>query len=88
MRCMRPHRTWRAVPVWLSRTPSCWPRSWRARGAQSESALAAFTERRFERCQFVVDSSVEIGRRQLELAPAEEIGMRMGKGLAVLAQPI
>ena len=57
-------------------------------GCSIESALAAFTERRFERCQFVVDSSVEIGRRQLELAPAEEIGMRMGKGLAVLAQPI
>jgi 2-polyprenyl-6-methoxyphenol hydroxylase-like FAD-dependent oxidoreductase len=57
-------------------------------GRSIESALAAFTDRRFERCRFVVESSVEIGRRQLELAPADEIGMRMGKGLAVLAEPI
>ena len=51
-------------------------------------ALAAFTKRRFERCKFVVESSVEIGRRQLEGAPPEEIGMRMGKAMHVLAGEI
>jgi len=52
------------------------------------AALAAFTKRRFERCRFVVESSVEIGRRQLEGAPPEEIGMRMGKAMHVLAGEI
>jgi 2-polyprenyl-6-methoxyphenol hydroxylase-like FAD-dependent oxidoreductase len=52
------------------------------------AALEAFTDRRYERCKFVVDSSVGIARRQLEGAPAEEIGMRMGQAMQRLAAPI
>lgn len=51
-------------------------------------ALDAFTERRFERCRFVVESSVEIGRRQLEGAPADELSERMAKAMERLAEPI
>lgn len=51
-------------------------------------ALAAFTERRYERCKLVVDSSVGIASRQLEGAPADEIGMRMGQAMQRLAEPI
>ena len=53
-----------------------------------EVALEAFTDRRYERCKFVVDSSVAIAKRQLEGAPAEEIGMRMGQAMQRLATPI
>ncbi len=51
-------------------------------------ALAAFTERRFERCRLIVESSVSIGERQLAHARADEIGMLMGKAMHALAQPI
>jgi 2-polyprenyl-6-methoxyphenol hydroxylase-like FAD-dependent oxidoreductase len=53
-----------------------------------QAALAAFTKRRFERCRFIVESSVRIGERQLAHAPADEIGMLMGKAAQALAQPI
>jgi 2-polyprenyl-6-methoxyphenol hydroxylase-like FAD-dependent oxidoreductase len=52
------------------------------------AALAAFTNRRFERCRFVVETSVAIGKRQLEGAPADEIGMRMGQAMGYLAGTI
>lgn len=46
--------------------------------------LAAFVERRFERCRFVVETSAEIGRRELAGAPPQEIGMLMGRAMAYL----
>jgi 2-polyprenyl-6-methoxyphenol hydroxylase-like FAD-dependent oxidoreductase len=52
------------------------------------AGLAAFTDRRFDRCKFVVESSVAIGKRQLEGAPPEEIGMRMGQAMGYLAGAI
>lgn len=52
------------------------------------AALHAFTERRYERCRFVVESSVAIGNRQMEGASAEEIGKRMGQAMGFLAGPI
>ncbi|MGZ8282379.1 MAG: FAD-dependent monooxygenase [Allosphingosinicella sp.] len=52
------------------------------------AALEAFTDRRYDRCKFIVDSSVGIATRQLEGAPAEEIGMRMGRAMQALAEPI
>lgn len=52
------------------------------------AALEAFTDRRYDRCKFIVDSSVGIAARQLEGAPAEEIGMRMGRAMQALAAPI
>lgn len=52
------------------------------------AALEAFTNRRYERCKFVVDASTGIAQRQLEGAPPQEIGMRMGQGMQRLAEPI
>jgi 2-polyprenyl-6-methoxyphenol hydroxylase-like FAD-dependent oxidoreductase len=51
-------------------------------------ALVAFTERRFERCRHVVESSVAIGKRQLGGAQAPEIGKRMAEAMQFLAGPI
>jgi 2-polyprenyl-6-methoxyphenol hydroxylase-like FAD-dependent oxidoreductase len=53
-----------------------------------QGALANYTERRFERCRFVVETSVGIGKRQMEHAPPQEIGATMGKAMHYLAQPI
>ena len=53
-----------------------------------EGALKAFTERRFARCCYVVESSVAIGERQLQGAPPDEIGMRMEQAMAFLAEAI
>lgn len=52
------------------------------------AALEAFTERRFERCRYVVESSVGIGTCQLSGGAPEEVGMRMGAAMAYLAKPI
>ena len=49
-----------------------------------EAGFAAFTNRRFERCKLVVDSSVAIGDAQIGHAPADQIGMMMGKALHAL----
>ena len=49
-----------------------------------EAGFAAFTNRRFERCKLVVDSSVAIGEAQIGHAPADQIGMMMGKALHAL----
>jgi 2-polyprenyl-6-methoxyphenol hydroxylase-like FAD-dependent oxidoreductase len=60
-----------------------------ARGGGSvEQALGAFEKRRFERARMVVETSVAICNRQLENAPAEEIGMMMGKAMHSLAAAI
>jgi 2-polyprenyl-6-methoxyphenol hydroxylase-like FAD-dependent oxidoreductase len=53
-----------------------------------EAGLVAFTERRFERCRYVVESSVAIGERQLADAAPQEIAERMGKAMHHLAGPI
>lgn len=53
-----------------------------------DAGLQAFTKRRFERCRFVVETSVAIGERQLAGAPAPEIAERMGKGMHHLAGAI
>lgn len=50
-----------------------------------EAALEAYTDRRYERCRYVVESSVAIGKRQIEGASADEIGRRMGQAMAYLA---
>jgi 2-polyprenyl-6-methoxyphenol hydroxylase-like FAD-dependent oxidoreductase len=57
-------------------------------GGDVEAGLLAFEQRRFERCRFVVESSVGICKRQLEHAPAQEIGMRMGQAMHRLAETI
>jgi hypothetical protein len=57
-------------------------------GGDIDAGLRAFTDRRFERCRFVVESSVAIGERQLAGAPAQEIAERMGKAMHYLAGAI
>lgn len=52
------------------------------------AGLRAFTDRRFERCRFVVEASRDIARRQLERAPPQEIGMLMGQAMQKLAEPV
>ncbi len=58
------------------------------RGRTLAAALTAFEQRRFERCRLVVEASLAICRRQLEKAPAEELGMRMGQAMHRLAEAI
>jgi 2-polyprenyl-6-methoxyphenol hydroxylase-like FAD-dependent oxidoreductase len=52
------------------------------------TALEAFTDRRYERCKFVIDASTAIAQRELERAPPQEIGMRMGQAMQRLAEAI
>lgn len=51
-------------------------------------ALEAYTARRYERCKFIVDTSVHISQRQLQRAPSREIGELMGQAIHRLAEPI
>lgn len=55
-------------------------------GIGVEEALAAYTERRYERCRQVVERSVAIGEHQLAHGPMEGIGAMMGEAYGVLAQ--
>ncbi len=56
-------------------------------GQSIDAALAAYVERRHERCRDVVESGVEIGKAQLANMPPEELGKLMGGALHRLAQP-
>ncbi len=58
-----------------------------ARAESAEAALAAYEERRYERCRDVVETSVAIGAAQLAGRPGEEIGGIMGAALHRLAGP-
>ncbi|WP_405057835.1 FAD-dependent monooxygenase [Kribbella sp. NBC_01505] len=51
-------------------------------------ALNAFLRRREERCRYVVDSSIEIGRLEQEGAPPEQQTAIVERALAKLAEPI
>ncbi|MFF1816890.1 FAD-dependent monooxygenase [Kribbella sp. NPDC058245] len=52
------------------------------------AALNAFLRRREERCRYVVDSSIEIGRLEQEGAPPEQQTAVVERALAKLAEPI
>lgn len=52
------------------------------------AGLRAFEVRRFDRCRFVVDTSVGIGRMQLDRVPPDLIGREMGKAMHKLAEAI
>lgn len=57
-------------------------------GAETvEAGLAAYEERRFERCRDVIDSSVGIGRLQLEHRPPEEHKALLEGALMRLNEP-
>jgi len=53
-----------------------------------EAALRAYRERRFERCAYIVNSSLAICRGQLGLAPPVDNHKATGEMFAVVAQPI
>lgn len=57
-------------------------------GVSVESALSAFTDRRYERCRFVVQSSLEIGEVQMAQGASPLVGELSGKALHQLAQDI
>ena len=54
-------------------------------GRRLEAALLAYSERRYPRCLHVVETSVRVGRLQLQGAPAEQIGQLIGEGVRKLA---
>lgn len=58
-----------------------------ARGESVEAALAAYEERRYERCRDVVETSIAIGAAQLAGGPPEQIGGMIGGALHRLAAP-
>jgi len=55
-------------------------------GRSVPAALEAYTDRRFERCRTVVETSIAIGEVQLRHGPQEEVGALMGKAFRTLAQ--
>jgi len=50
------------------------------------AGLQAYQDRRFDRCRHVVDTSVTVGKMQLEGCSAEEVGKKIGAGLHRLAE--
>jgi 2-polyprenyl-6-methoxyphenol hydroxylase-like FAD-dependent oxidoreductase len=52
-----------------------------------EAALAAYEERRYERCRDIVESSIAIGAAQLAGGDPEQIGGMIGQALHRLAAP-
>ncbi len=59
-----------------------------SQSASMEEALRSFTERRFERCRFVVETSLEIGRLELAGAPSSQQEQLYAEGLDVLKSPV
>ena len=58
-----------------------------ARATSVEAALAAYEERRYERCRDIVESSIAIGNAQLAGAGPEQVGGMIGQALHRLAAP-
>ena len=56
-------------------------------GRTVQEGLAAYEERRFDRCKFVVETSIGVGQMQLAGAGPEAVGARLGAGLHRLAEP-
>ena len=50
-------------------------------------ALAAYEERRFDRCRFIIESSIGIGRLQMEHRPPQEHAALLETALARLNEP-
>lgn len=57
-------------------------------GGSPIQAFQAYTNRRWERCQLVVENSIEIGRREQAGAPPSEQTILVEQALAKLAEPI
>lgn len=58
-----------------------------ANAGSADEALVAYEERRYERCRDVVESSVEMGQKQLDGARPDEIGALIGAALHRLNAP-
>lgn len=58
-----------------------------ARADTVAAGLAAYEERRFERCRFIIESSVGIGRLQLEHRPPQEHAALLEAALSRLNEP-
>jgi 2-polyprenyl-6-methoxyphenol hydroxylase-like FAD-dependent oxidoreductase len=58
-----------------------------ARAGNVAAALDAYEERRFSRCRDVVETSISVGRLQLEGGGPDEIGAKIGAALHRLAGP-
>lgn len=56
-------------------------------GRSLSEGLAAYEERRFERCKFIIETSISVGQMQLAGAGPQEVGARLGAGLHKLAEP-
>jgi len=58
-----------------------------ARADDVGAALAAYEERRYDRCRDVVETSIAVGRLQLEGGDPAEVGAMIGNALHRLAAP-
>jgi 2-polyprenyl-6-methoxyphenol hydroxylase-like FAD-dependent oxidoreductase len=58
------------------------------RSPDAQQALAAFSERRWERCRMVVENSARLGEIEVTGGDKEEHGRIMRESLMALAQPI
>jgi 2-polyprenyl-6-methoxyphenol hydroxylase-like FAD-dependent oxidoreductase len=56
-------------------------------GRSIEDSLSAYVERRYERCRDVIESSVDIGKMQLNGASPQEVGGAIGAASHRLIQP-
>jgi 2-polyprenyl-6-methoxyphenol hydroxylase-like FAD-dependent oxidoreductase len=57
------------------------------RASSAEAGIAAYEERRYERCRDIVDTSIAIGTAQLGGARPDEIGAMISAALHRLAAP-
>jgi 2-polyprenyl-6-methoxyphenol hydroxylase-like FAD-dependent oxidoreductase len=58
------------------------------RNVNAQQALAAFSERRWERCRMVVENSARLGEIEITGGDKEEHGRIMRESMVALAQPI
>lgn len=58
-----------------------------ANGEDTEAALQAYEDRRYERCRDIVESSIAVGAAQLQGAPPDQIGGMIGGALHRLSAP-
>ena len=58
-----------------------------SKAASVDVALCEFTERRYERCRFVVETSARIGEMEVAGAPSSEQEQLFAHGLEVLSSP-
>ncbi len=83
----RPRRISGKARALRSRTVWCWPRNWPTHDTVGE-ALAAYRERRFERCAYIVRASLAICMGQLGKGPPVDNAKATAEMFERVAQPI